>query len=52
MSFEALHNLKKLFEEGFIDEQEFSQRKRQIIDTLTNTSLVAAEPENPNIAGN
>jgi len=47
--FEALHNLKKLLEQGFIDEQEFTQRKRQLIDTLTNTSLNAAEPENPNI---
>jgi len=46
MSFEALHNLKKLFQEGFIDEQEFAFRKRQIIDTLTHTSLIAAEQEN------
>jgi hypothetical protein len=36
---DALKTLKQLFDEGFIDTQEFEERKRQIIDNLTRTSL-------------
>jgi hypothetical protein len=49
MSFEQLHTLKKLFEEGFIDETEYASRKRQIVDNLTRTSLLNATTDSPSI---
>lgn len=39
---EQLKTLKQLLDEGFIDSAEYEHRKRQIIDTLTNTSITAS----------
>eukprot|EP01104_Vermistella_antarctica_P017758 TRINITY_DN6350_c0_g3_i1.p1 TRINITY_DN6350_c0_g3~~TRINITY_DN6350_c0_g3_i1.p1 ORF type:complete len:436 (+),score=91.23 TRINITY_DN6350_c0_g3_i1:361-1668(+) len=42
-----LHSLKSLHNEGFIDNVEYEERKSQLIDRFTNTSVHDASPKPP-----
>eukprot|EP00123_Amoebidium_parasiticum_P003471 comp14778_c0_seq1/m.11203 comp14778_c0_seq1/g.11203 ORF comp14778_c0_seq1/g.11203 comp14778_c0_seq1/m.11203 type:complete len:457 (-) comp14778_c0_seq1:221-1591(-) len=52
--WQQLHNLQELFEEGFISKEEYAQRKQQLVDTLTGTSIatdaVSKTPNQPFIS--